>query len=369
MAEIFDCPLAYVSAIEPPNIIHSMIGNDVNPLKYSETITLPSVHGKLTLYEKFRAVQFQFFWQEFVFNTYNSYKNMILRHEYFSHLGFLKFTQLPMNHYSLLILNTNPAVGHVRALMPHSIQVGLFHVDEPKEIKDLELRNFLDSSKNGVIIKVFGSTVNARNLGTDVVKKFMNAFKMSNMSVLWKLEEVEEGLEVPGNVKIVSWLPLADALAHPNVKLVIFHGGIFTAYEAIDREVPMIIFPISYDQPANARFLEEKGVATILDLNNFDEYELSAAIQEMKKFKYVANVRKLRSMAYNTPMSSRDLIKWHINNAIKNRIAYAKDFGFMCIFGSPINHFLVYAGVFILLICYLIWRILLRTQKKTTKVD
>jgi len=368
MADIFDCPIAFVSAIEPPNIIHSMIGNDVNPLKYSESTTLPSIHGKLTLYDKFRSIMFQVFYQEFIFNTYNSYKNVILRLEYFPHLG-LKVTQPPLYHYSLLILNTNHAIGHVRAMMPHSIQIGFFHVDKPKEIKDLELKEFLDSSKNGVIIKVFGSTVNTKNLGTDVVKKFINAFKTSNMSVLWKLDEIDEGLEIPHNVKIVSWLPLADVLAHPNVKLLIFHGGIFTSYEAIDRGVPMIVFPLAFDQPANARFLVEKGVALEMDLNNFDEFELSAAIQEMKKPKYAVNVRKVRSMAYNTPISSRDLIKWHINNAIKNRIVYAKDFGSMCIFGTPLNHFLVYGAVIILLICFLMWRFLPRTQKKSIKED
>ncbi|CAG9804990.1 unnamed protein product [Chironomus riparius] len=368
MAEIFDCPLAYLSAIEPPNIFHSMIGNDVNPLKYSESTVLPSVHGKLTLYEKFRSIMFQFFYQEFIFNIYNSYKNVILRWEYMSHLG-VKVALPPNDRYSLLILNTNHAVGHVRAMMPHSIQIGFFHIDKPKEIKDLKLMEFLDSSKKGVIIMVFGSTVNAKNLGTVVVRKFMNTFKTCNMSVLWKLEEVEDGLEVPSNVKIVSWLPLADALAHPNVKLLIFHGGIFSTYEAIDREVPMIVFPLAFDQPANARFLVEKGIAMEKDLNNFDESELSSAIQEMIKFKYVLNIRKVRSMAYNTPISSRDLIVWHVNNAIKNRIIYAKDFGIMCIFGSPLNHFLAYGALSFLLLCYLIWKIFSRNQKKCIKVD
>ncbi|XP_070498797.1 UDP-glucosyltransferase 2-like [Chironomus tepperi] len=368
MAEIFDCPIAFVGAIDPPNVLHSLIGNDVNPLKYSESTLLPFVHGKMSLYEMAQSVFFQFVYQEFIFNTYNSYKNVILRWEYFPHLG-LKITQPPMDRYSLLILNTNHALGHVRAMMPHSIQVGFFHIEKPKKIEDLELKEYLDSSKTGVIIMVFGSTVNAKNLGTDVVKKFLNSFKTCNMSVLWKIEEIEEGIEVPSNVKIVSWLPLADALAHPNVKLLIFHGGIFSTYEAIDREVPMIVFPLSYDQPANANFLADKGVAMVLDLNNFDEAELSSAIKEMTKFKYVVNIRKLRAMAYNTPISSGDLIKWHVNNAIKHRITYAKDFGSMCFFGSPLYHFIAYFVVFISLLCYIIWKLLPKSQVKVTKVD
>jgi UDP:flavonoid glycosyltransferase YjiC (YdhE family) len=231
--------------------------------------------------------------------------------------------------------------------MPHSIQIGFVHVEKPKPISSIELKDFLDKSTNGVIVKVLGSRVSGNSLGPDVVSKFINAFNMTNMSVVWKFDEVEEGLEIPKNVKVVSWIPLADVLAHPNVKLLICHGGIFSIYEAIDRGIPMIAFPMSYDQPVNARILVDKGIGMELDLNNFDEFELSAAIQEMTKPKYAANVRKVRSLAYDQPINNRDLIVWHVNNAIKNRIVYAKDFGSMSYFGTPLNQYLVYLVIFI----------------------
>ncbi|CAG9804987.1 unnamed protein product [Chironomus riparius] len=363
-SEIYDCPVSMLSATEIGGMAHALFGNDANILKYPESLILPYQHGKLTFNEKINSVVFKIY-QELIFNPVYIFLSVIINYNHFLHLG-MKAFEPPSNRLSLLMLNTNHAVGHVRPMMPHSIQIGFTHVEKPKPIKDLELKKFLDMSSNGVIVKALGSRVSGKKLGTDVINKFLNSFKTSNMSVLWKLDGIEDSVKVPKNVKIVSWLPLADVLAHPNVKLLIFHGGIFSLYEAIDRGVPMIAFPLTYDQPVNARILVDKGIGMEMDLNNFDEFELSAAIQEMTKPKYIANLRKVRSLAYDQPISNRDLIVWHVNNAIKNRIVYAKDFGSMSFFGTPLNQFLIYFAIFVVL-SFLLFR--KRTPKIRAKVD
>ncbi|XP_070491430.1 UDP-glycosyltransferase UGT5-like [Chironomus tepperi] len=361
-SEIYDCPFSILSATEISSSGHSLAGNDVNPMKYPESLILPYQFGKLTILEKIDAIIFKAY-QELIFNFIYTFLCATINFNHFLHLG-LKAFQPPSDRFSLLMLNTNHAVGYVRPMMPHSIQIGFTHVEKPKAIKDLELKEFLDRSTNGVIVKVLGSRLNGKELGPEIVNKFANAFNMTNMSVLWKLDEFESELEMPNNVKIVSWLPLADVLAHPNVKLLIFHGGIFTLYEAIDRGVPMIAFPIAFDQPLNARILVDKGIGMEMDLNNFDEFELSAAIQEMTKPKYAANLSKLKALAYDQPINNRDLIVWHVNNAIKNRIAYAKDFGNMNYFGTPLNQILIYLIVFIVLMFYLLRKKNLKAKKK-----
>ncbi|XP_070498610.1 UDP-glucosyltransferase 2-like [Chironomus tepperi] len=362
LAEIYDCPVSILSGTEAGSIIHSMFGNDANPLKYPESMILPYQHGKLTYLEKINSYIFKFYY-EFVFNFIYIFLCATINYNHFLHLG-MKAFEPPSDRFSLLMLNTNHAVGHVRPMMPHSIQIGFTHVEKPKAIKDLALKEFLDRSTNGVIVKALGSRANANKLGTKVLKKFINSFKMSNMSVLWKIDGIDDEVEVPENVKIVSWLPLADVLAHPNVKLLIFHGGIFTLYEAIDRLVPMIIFPLTYDQPVNARMAIDKGIGMEMDLNNFDEFELNSAIQEMTKPKYKTNLIKLKALAYDKPIDNRDLIVWHVNNAIRNRIVYAKDFGSMSYFGTPLNQYLTYLVVLIALMYFLLKKRSLKARKK-----
>ncbi|KAL7024539.1 hypothetical protein ACKWTF_013095 [Chironomus riparius] len=331
-------------------------------MKYPDYFILPYVHGKLSIVEKINGVIYKIY-HELIFNFFYMLLNGILNFKYFIHLGTAAFVP-PLNRLSLLMLNTNHAVGHVRPMMPHSIQIGFVHVEKPKAIKDLELKEFLDKSTNGVIVEAFGARVNLKSFGNDITRKFVNAFNMTNMSVLWKFDKLEGVMEVPKNVKIVQWIPLADVLAHPNVKLFIFHAGMLSFYEAIDREVPMIVFPLAYDHPTNAKLVIDKGIGMEMDLNDFDEFKLSAAIQEMTKPKYVVNIRKVKSLAYDQPISSRDLIVWHVNNAIKNRIAYAKDFGSMTYFGTPFNLCLMYLIIFIGLIYFLLRKTVSKIKNK-----
>jgi len=363
LAEIYNCPISILSAVDAGNIVHALFGNDANPLKYPESLMLPYVHGKLSIIDKIGSIIYKIY-QELIFNFFYIFQSVRINYDHFSHLGMTVF-EPPSKRLSLLMLNTNHAVGYVRPMMPHSIQIGFVHVEKPKAISDIELKAFLDKSTNGVIVKALGSRVSGNSLGPDLVNKFINAFKMTNMSVIWKFDDNEEELEMPNNVKIVSWIPLADVLAHPNVKLLIFHGGMCSTYEAIDRGVPMIAFPLTYDQPVNARILVDKGIGLEMDLNNFDEFELSAAIQEMTKPKYAANVRKVRSLAYDQPINNRDLIVWHVNNAIKNRIVYAKDFGSMSYFGTPLNQYLIYLIILIGLLYFVLRKRVSKFREKT----
>lgn len=363
LAEVYDCPIVMVASSDAPAMIHGMFGNDVNPLKYSESLALPYIHGKMSILEQINSLIFQTFY-ELIFNSAFFYGNAALNIEHFGHLGW-KTIKSPTDRLALLLTNTNQAFGHIRPLMPNTIQIGYLHVEKPKEIVDLELKKFLDNSENGVVVMALGSRADPRSLGIDNIKKFMSAFNQTSMNVIWKLHEIEKGLEVPHNVEIVSWLPLADVLAHPNVKLLIFHGGLLTSYEAIDREVPMIVFPLAYDQFMNARLMAKNGIAMEMDLNDFDGLRLGSAIQEMTKLKYTENIRKMRSLAYNQPINSKDLTIWHVENAVRNRFVYAQDFGCMSIWESRSMHLTVYVIVFVGSLYVLVRKKFLKVQENS----
>ena len=58
---------------------------------------------------------------------------------------------------------------------------------------------------------------------------FTKAFGKLKQKVLWKYEN-ETLPDNPGNIKIGSWFPQRDILAHPNVKLFMTHGGLLGRY-------------------------------------------------------------------------------------------------------------------------------------------
>jgi glucuronosyltransferase len=65
---------------------------------------------------------------------------------------------------------------------------------------------------------------------------------------------------------------------HPNVKLFICHGGISGVYETVDAGVPVLGFPLFYDQPRNIANLVDAGMAISLDLMSVDKDTLLNAI-------------------------------------------------------------------------------------------
>lgn len=57
---------------------------------------------------------------------------------------------------------------------------------------------------------------------------------------------------------------------HPNIKLYIGHGGLSGVYEAVDAGVPMLGFPLFYDEPVNVDHLVRAGMAISMDLTSIN---------------------------------------------------------------------------------------------------
>lgn len=68
---------------------------------------------------------------------------------------------------------------------------------------------------------------------------------------------------------------------HPSIKLFISHGGISGLYEAVDAGVPILGFPLFYDQPRNMGHLVHNEIAISMDLLSVTEDILLNAIEEL----------------------------------------------------------------------------------------
>lgn len=68
---------------------------------------------------------------------------------------------------------------------------------------------------------------------------------------------------------------------HPNVKLFISHGGISGVYETVDAGVPVLGFPLYYDQPRNLQNLVDAGMAITMELISVTEQRFLHAIKEL----------------------------------------------------------------------------------------
>lgn len=67
-------------------------------------------------------------------------------------------------------------------------------------------------------------------------------------------------------------------LAHPNIKVFIYQGGLQSTEEAISQTVPLIGLPVMGDQDMQVNKLVELGVARKLEITTINRDDLVKAI-------------------------------------------------------------------------------------------
>ncbi|XP_050538591.1 uncharacterized protein LOC126904011 [Daktulosphaira vitifoliae] len=235
----------------------------------------------------------------------------------------IKYTSLKwyygMKHIkpSIIFQNTHYITEPSRPIMPSTIQIGGIHLKSPTKIPN-DILDFIESSPYGVIYFTFGSVVTMSTLPKDILNSFKDALAKVPQRILWKFEGEMD--DKPANVMIKKWFPQRDILLHPKVKLFISHGGISGVYEAVDAGVPVLGFPLLYDQPRNIDNLVENGMALSLDLLTFTQEQLYLAIIELvNRTKYTNNAKIVSARFKDRPMTPVDSVVYWTEYVIRHK--------------------------------------------------
>jgi len=70
-------------------------------------------------------------------------------------------------------------------------------------------------------------------------------------------------------------------VAHPNIKLFIYQGGLQSTEEAVYYGIPLVGFPIVYDQTYQVRNIVRLGIGVHLHLDNLSKESIEATIHEV----------------------------------------------------------------------------------------
>ena len=81
---------------------------------------------------------------------------------------------------------------------------------------------------------------------------------------------------LPANVHVERWV--AQASVMPHAAAMVAHGGAGTTLAALAAGVPLVLLPLSADQPINARRVAELGAGLALDGGPADVPRLAAAV-------------------------------------------------------------------------------------------
>ncbi|KAL7013396.1 hypothetical protein ACKWTF_015374 [Chironomus riparius] len=324
LSEIYNCPLIMISSPIPVRGHHDLIGNNLNSIAHPEKQLSLNSMTDLNIFERV--------WSLIGLNGMSyaalivAYKlsNFLLQEKY-PNSKYSQLTDIFSKRLIFLFDGSSIFTYDIHPSVPNYQKIGFIHIKVPNNITDLKVKEFLDKSTNGVVVVSFGTL--ATKFNQELLLKFLNVFKDLPFNVIWKTELDRNKFDIPKNIFTSKWLQLADILAHPNVKVLVTHGGLRTIEEAIDRAIPMVIFPLCGDQPVNADFQANQRTATKLDLNDFTKESLTSAILEMSKDVFKKNVIKLRSQVHDRMNTSLEEAVENIEYTLKHRdVQHFKDY-------------------------------------------
>lgn len=186
---------------------------------------------------------------------------------------------------------------------------------------------------------------------------FVGAFGKLKEKVLWKYENSSLPNN-PGNIKITKWLPQRDLLAHPNVKLLITHGGLLSLYEAEVEGIPILGIPMFGDQFMNIANVVRRGYALKLHNDDITEENIYKSIHELiKNPKYKEKALKASYEFKDRPLTPKLSVIYWTEYAIKHRGAQhlrnpGRDLNFI-----QFNSLDVYLSLFVLIATFVLLNI------------
>jgi glucuronosyltransferase len=205
LAELYNAPLMGFNSFDAPMDFHISQGNYVNPFVVNEAALFPNI-GQLSFLDRWDVIKRL----AKIAYTVVIKPDLLNRYKYLLSKYFPMSKSTPqelLDKVEFLMVNTHPALGYIRPLVPTTIQLGFIHIENPKPLPN-DLQRFMDSSKNGVIYMSLGSNVKASKLNPKYVNIFLKVFESLEYDIIWKWE-TNEMKNKPENVLLSKWLPVS----------------------------------------------------------------------------------------------------------------------------------------------------------------
>ncbi|XP_072946306.1 UDP-glucosyltransferase 2-like [Epargyreus clarus] len=221
------------------------------------------------------------------------------------------------NNIDMLFLNVHPIWMDNQPMPPSVVFMGGLHLKPKKDLPE-DLKTYFDSSKNGVIYISFGTNVHPIMFPPERLKVLTETLSELPYDVLFKWNDDE----LPGrteNIRISKWLPQADLLRHPKVKVFIMQGGMQSTDEAITAGVPLICIPMIGDQWYNAEKFVKFQIGIQLDFTTFTKLQLKDAIETIiSNASYRENIAKLREQLNDQPQPPLERAVWWVEHVLRH---------------------------------------------------
>ncbi|KAL2712905.1 UDP-glucuronosyltransferase 3A2-like [Vespula squamosa] len=225
---------------------------------------------------------------------------------------------------SLLLASSHMINLYSRPEIPNVVYYNSGHISKIPPTLPTDLRIFLDNATNGFIYMSLGTTVKYNYLMENTKTLFMNVFSKLPWPTVWSrndADSIKNSSYHLDKIFISKWVPQQGILAHPNIKLFIYQGGLQSTEEAIHYGVPLIGIPILFDQHYNVKRMVTIGVAKHLHLDNITEKIFHDSIHDMfnNRERYKEKMFELQNIVKDVPYDSLENAVWWIEYVIRNK--------------------------------------------------
>ncbi|XP_025162998.1 UDP-glucuronosyltransferase 2B9 [Harpegnathos saltator] len=219
---------------------------------------------------------------------------------------------------SIMLVNQQEITTFVRPVLPNLIQFGSLHTMKKPAPLPNDLQQFLDNAPNGFIYVSLGTNVKMTSFPSYVLRAFYEVFASLPYKIVWKFNgQLPEKFD---KIYTATWLPQQSILAHPNIKLFVYQGGLQSTQEAIHYAVPLLGIPMLSDQYGNVNRMVFLGVAKSLDITNFSVKELNSSIMDiLTDGRYKERMLKVKALNDDKPYDMLKHVIWWIEYVIRHR--------------------------------------------------
>ncbi|XP_012218758.2 UDP-glycosyltransferase UGT5 [Linepithema humile] len=212
---------------------------------------------------------------------------------------------------SIFLVNRHPLFTYRKPEQPNLIYYHGFHITKTPPALPENVKQFLDDAKEGFIYVSLGTNVKWKDLPNKAFEAFLEVFSTLPCKVLWKFDPEQ----LPGkfeNILISKWLPQQGVLAHPNIRLFFYQGGLQSTEEAFYYAVPLVGCPFIWDQEYNARNIQKLGAGIYLQNNNITKSSIRAVIYEVLTNKrYKDQINRLSRIYRDAPYDTlQNAVRW-----------------------------------------------------------
>ncbi|XP_047511764.1 UDP-glucosyltransferase 2-like isoform X6 [Pieris napi] len=309
---VFDCPLIWLSTIEPHWMVLQLIDEIPNPAYTpdSHTVYAPPFTFWQRVELLLHSILGRYLQYRYVYGSeQKTYEQFIVPHIR-DKIRLVPSLDILRYNASLMFGNSHYSLGRATRLPQNYIPIGGYHIDTDTKPLPKDLQIIMDNAKNGVIYFSMGSNLKSKHFPQELKEGLLKLFGELKQTVIWKFEEQLETR--PKNVHIVQWAPQQSILAHPNCVLFITHGGLLSTTEAIHFGVPIIGIPVFADQFTNIEVAVNKGYARKTPLSYSMVDDLRESIRDvLNNPNYSAKAKELSRIYHSRVVHpSVDLVHW-----------------------------------------------------------